>query len=94
MFTVTHIRKPDPQSPHHSIQHLWGNRPDGTAWNDSLANVISHLKNNPTDSFFTRSPLGTSARIYVVPASQFTREHLRTYVDGTPTDNLLSLPQK
>jgi hypothetical protein len=54
--------------------------------------VIQRIKSK-FESFFVQDARGNRAVVQVVPASATRREHIRTYVDGTPTDNLLALNQ-
>jgi hypothetical protein len=54
--------------------------------------VIQRIKDK-SESYFVQDARRNRAMVQVVPASAGRREHIRTYADGTPTDNLLSLNQ-
>jgi hypothetical protein len=87
---ITCITKPNVHSAHEHITHV-GN-PSWSVKRLTVENVIARLKSR-TDAFYVQDPRGTRAYVKVVPASAGRREYIRTYVDNTPTDNLLSLNQ-
>jgi hypothetical protein len=86
---VTCITKPNPQSPHEHITHL-GN--PAANWKLTREQVIASIDAR-TNTFFVIDPRnGKRADVRVVrPAGR--PAYVRTYTDGDPDDNLLSLNQ-
>lgn len=87
---ITCITKPNVNSAHEHITHV-GN----SQWSMKtlpVETVISTIKNG-TNTFYVRDARGNRADVRVVAASTGRREHIRTYADGIPTDNLLNLNQ-
>jgi hypothetical protein len=87
---VTCINKPERNSPHEHITHLGNpNTPQG-GWRWTREEVIASIEAG-TNTFFTRdNATGKRADIRVVREAGG-RVYLRTFADGIPTDNLLSL---
>ena len=87
---ITCINKPNVHSAHEHITHV-GN-PSWPMKRLAVEVVIQRIKDKSV-SYFVQDARGNRAMVQVVPASAGRREHIRTYADGTPTDNLLSLNQ-
>lgn len=87
---ITCITKPNVTSPHEHITHV-GN-PSWSMKRLTVEDVIRRIKQK-TDSFYVKDARGNRANVHVVPASAGRREHIRTYADGKPSDNLLALNQ-
>jgi hypothetical protein len=87
---ITCITKPHAHSAHEHITYV-GN-PAWSVKRLTLEDAIRRIKNN-VDTFYVKDARGNVVNVRVVPASAGRREHLRTYADGIPTDNLLSLNQ-
>jgi hypothetical protein len=87
---ITCITKPNVHSAHEHITHV-GN-PSWSMKRLTVEDVIARIKSR-TDAFYVQDARGNRAYVKVVPPSAGLREHIRTYADNTPTDNLLSLNQ-
>lgn len=87
---ITCIIKPNVNSPHDHITHV-GN-PTWTPRLQPVEQIIREIKSG-VNSFYVSDWRGNQARVHVVNATQYAREHIRTYADTVPTDNLLSLNQ-
>jgi Protein of unknown function (DUF3892) len=86
-FQVTCINKPGSHlDPHSRIQFI-GNQAGN--WKLSEASAIRRIRNG-TDTFFT---LVNGKRANVVVAERNGTPYLKTSIDGTLTDNLLSQPE-
>lgn len=81
---VTCINKLNRDSKHEGITHL-----GGAGWKWSRADVIASIEAK-TNTFYTKVN-GNRGDIGVVNGA--TGKYLRTYADGQPNDNLLSLAE-
>lgn len=81
---VTCINKPNRDSTHDAITHL-----GGVGWRWPRQQVVDSI-NAKTNTFFTLVD-GKRADVGVVNGQH--GQYVRTYADGTWTDNLLALPE-
>ena len=81
---VTCINKKDRTSQHEGITHL-----GGTGWKWTREQVIQSIEGK-TNTFYTFVD-GNRGDIQVVNGPN--GKYVRTYADGKPNDNLLSLPE-
>lgn len=86
---ITHIRKPDPNSPHEAISHYGCPKNDGTLGKYERESFIKWLKENKTDAYVSDGSL----RAWCEIRSNGHINYLQTYADGKWSNNLLSLPQ-
>jgi hypothetical protein len=78
---------------HEHITHLWWINPaDGNTGDNTRAALVSWIEDKGGKAYVEDSR-GNRADVGVV-TPQFGAKYLRTYADGTPTDNLLALPRK
>lgn len=83
---ITHVRKPNRQSPHDHITHV---AYDG--YIHTRESVIAKIEAQ-TDTFYV-SERGNYSDVGVVYPDRPRLPYLRTYADNTWNDNLLSLPE-
>jgi len=91
---VTCITKPHPQSAHEHITHIGGSDGgSGSPWKITREEAIQYIDSR-THSFYVMDPnTRKRAEVGVIRPSDGRAPFLRTYADGTWTDNLLSLRQ-
>lgn len=92
LYQITCINKAPRDDQHHSIKFFGGLAPDGSSWKASLDELLTFMKANPLDRFYTAVG-NAKAYVHIIPASWDKREHVRTIADNTFTDNLLALPE-
>ncbi|HMI94530.1 MAG TPA: DUF3892 domain-containing protein [Polyangiales bacterium] len=89
MIYVTAVHMADVGSRHDHIAEVkWRNPQSGEVGRSSRATMVDWIKNKGGDARVTDG--GNEVRIGVVEA---TPPYIRTYADGTWTDNLLALPR-
>ncbi len=82
-YAVTAVEMSPGGTGHDHITRLYG-----AEWNGTVEQVIGCIHNG--DHFYVDGPYGR-AYLYIVDA--YPRPYVRTHANGTPTDNLLSLPR-
>lgn len=86
---ITHIRKPNAQSPHEAISHYGCPKNDGSLGVYEREFFIKWLEDNNTKAYVSD---GTN-RVWCSIRNNGHIKYLQTYSDDTWTNNLLSLPQ-
>ncbi len=86
---VTCITKPAGDERHEHITHIGGDN-----WYITVEDAIQFIKQRAWD-FYVQDEGNQNliAWVQVIAPSFSAREHIRTYADGRPTDNLLHLPR-
>lgn len=86
---ITHIRKPNPQSPHDAISHYGTPKGDGTLGIHEREAFIKWLEDNKEKAYVS---VGSNT-VWCGIRNNGHIKYLQTYADNTWSDNLLSLPQ-
>jgi hypothetical protein len=86
---ITHIRKPNPQSPHEAISHYGCPKNDGTLGVYERESFIKWLEDNKEKAYVSDG--ANTAWCGIRDNGHI--KYLQTYADKTWTDNLLSLEQ-
>jgi len=78
---------------HQHIVRLWWTDPStGEASNNTRAEIVSWIENKDGKAY-VEDARGNRVEVGVVTPTRG-EKYLRTYADGIPTDNLLSLPRR
>lgn len=86
---ITHIRKPNPQSPHEAISHYGSPKKDGTLGIYEREFLIKWLEDNKVNAYVADGADKVQCQI----RDNGRIKYLQTVADKTWTDNLLALPQ-
>lgn len=89
---VTCITKPHPHSPHEHITHLGNPHSSNGGWIWTREQVITSIEAK-TNTFYVLDPTSTKRADIGVVREQGKAPFLRTYADGSWSNNLLSLNQ-